>query len=239
MRGVVLRGTAARLNQYGLGYVAGKTGTTNSYRDAWFVGYVPDLLTAVWVGFDDGTPLRISSGEAAIPMWAEYMRRAPHSRNDIEAPDGVAIVEVEAASGRVWRTGCGPSIVEVFLAGTEPGDVCVGSWDGQPMLTGFEEPAYMTEEEWAEWMRQMEAMQEIQPVIDPDLDTMGVEIEIDTMMPAPDDPELEPPLVDSLPLPRDTIRPPVIPPPPPPPAPIPPAAPPNPPPVPIDSIGRE
>lgn len=239
MRGVVLRGTAARLNQYGLGYVAGKTGTTNSYRDAWFVGYVPDLLTAVWVGFDDGTPLRISSGEAAIPMWAEYMRRAPHSRNDIEAPDGVAIVEVEAASGRVWRTGCGPSVVEVFLAGTEPDDACVGSWDGQPMLTGFEEPAYMTEQEWAEWMRQMEAMQEVQPVIDPDLDTMGVEVEIDTTMPEPDEPELDPPLVDSLPLPRDTVRPPVIPPPPPPPAPFPPAAPPNPPPVPIDSIVRE
>ncbi|HEU4879827.1 MAG TPA: PBP1A family penicillin-binding protein, partial [Gemmatimonadaceae bacterium] len=61
MRGVVERGTAASLNQYGLSYVAGKTGTTSNYRDAWFVGYVPDLLTAVWVGFDDGTPLRMSS----------------------------------------------------------------------------------------------------------------------------------------------------------------------------------
>ncbi|HEX5577618.1 MAG TPA: PBP1A family penicillin-binding protein, partial [Gemmatimonadaceae bacterium] len=99
MQGVVARGTAARLNQYGLGYVAGKTGTTNSYRDAWFVGYVPDLLTAVWVGFDDGTPLRISSGEAAVPMWAEYMRRAPHSRKALQAPEGVSVVEVEAATG--------------------------------------------------------------------------------------------------------------------------------------------
>ena len=246
MRGVVLRGTAARLNQYGLGYVAGKTGTTNSYRDAWFVGYVPDLLTAVWVGFDDGTPLRISSGEAAVPMWAEYMRRAPHSKSDLQAPEGVSILEVEAATGRVWRAGCGPSVVEVFLSGTEPRDVCGGYWEGDPTLTGFEEPSYLTEEQWAEWMRQMAGMQEdsLYPVID----TVGYEVEIeasDTIGVEPEDPEI--PVIDSIPLPRDTIRPPVVPPPvvpppiipPPPPSPVPPAAPPNPPPVPIDSVSRD
>ena len=230
MQGVVDRGTAARLNQYGLGYVAGKTGTTNSYRDAWFVGYVPDLLTAVWVGFDDGTPLRISSGEAAVPMWAEYMRRAPHSRKVLQAPEGVSVVEVEAATGRVWRNGCGPSVTEVFLAGTEPREQCGGYWDGQPMLTGFEEPAYMTEEQWAEWARQMAGLQEIQPVEDPDsielnpADTIVGE-EIDTAAVQPPvigDPPVRPPVVDSIDPP--VVQPPVTPPPPPPP------------PVPIDSI---
>ena len=254
MRGVVARGTAARLNQYGLGYVAGKTGTTNSYRDAWFVGYVPDLLTAVWVGFDDGTPLRISSGEAAVPMWAEYMRRAPHAKSDIEPPQGVTIVEVEAASGRVWRDGCGPSVVEVFLAGTEPRDVCAGYWDGQPMLTGFEEPSFMTEEELAEWARMMEGMQGLEPVIDPEaFDTIGYDVEIDASdsigfdPEEPEIPEINPPVVDTLPQVRDSTRPPVVPPPPAPtplpqpqpqpqpPAPIPPPAPP---PVPIDSLPR-
>src|SRR6185436_9089297 len=52
LRGVVRRGTATRLKRYGLGYVAGKTGTTNDYRDAWFVGYTADMVTSVWVGFD-------------------------------------------------------------------------------------------------------------------------------------------------------------------------------------------
>ena len=228
MQGVVARGTAARLNQYGLGYVAGKTGTTNSYRDAWFVGYVPDLLTAVWVGFDDGTPLRISSGEAAVPMWAEYMRRAPHSRKALQAPEGVSVVEVEAASGRVWRNGCGPSVTEVFLAGTEPRDQCGGYWDGQPMLTEFEEPAYMTEEQWAEWARQMAGMQEIDPVEDPDsieldpADTLVVE-DVDSAAVEP--PEVAPPVVDSVNPP--VVAPPVVVTPPPPP-----------PPVPIDSIGN-
>ena len=70
LRGVVRRGTASRLSRYGLGYVAGKTGTTSDYRDAWFVGYTPDMVTSVWVGFDHGAPLRLSSGEAAIPIWA-------------------------------------------------------------------------------------------------------------------------------------------------------------------------
>ncbi|HVD61433.1 MAG TPA: PBP1A family penicillin-binding protein, partial [Gemmatimonadaceae bacterium] len=86
MRGVVLRGTAARLSGMGMDYLAGKTGTTSNYRDAWFVGYAPDLLTAVWVGFDDGTPLRMSSGEAAVPIFATYMQRADHIRDELRPP---------------------------------------------------------------------------------------------------------------------------------------------------------
>ena len=145
MRGVVMRGTAAALNQSGLGYVAGKTGTTSNYRDAWFIGYTPDLLTAVWVGFDDGTPLRMSSGEAAVPIWATYMTRAPHSQADIMPPQGVSMVEVEAMTGRVWQPGCGPSVVEAYLSGTEPHDPCGGSFDGSQMLGMYEEPPMMTD----------------------------------------------------------------------------------------------
>ena len=182
------------------------------------------------------------------------MRRAPHAKSDIEPPQGVTIVEVEAASGRVWRDGCGPSVVEVFLAGTEPRDVCAGYWDGQPMLTGFEEPSFMTEEELAEWARMMEGMQGLEPVIDPEaFDTIGYDVEIDASdsigfdPEEPEIPEINPPVVDTLPQVRDSTRPPVVPPPPAPtplpqpqpqpqpPAPIPPPAPP---PVPIDSLPR-
>src|SRR5207249_11061236 len=77
LRGVVMRGTASRLKRWGLGYVAGKTGTTSDYRDAWFVGYTPDVVTTVWTGFDRGAPLRLSSGEAAIPIWGAYMSAIP------------------------------------------------------------------------------------------------------------------------------------------------------------------
>lgn len=188
MRGVVLRGTAASLNQYGLDYVAGKTGTTNNYRDAWFVGYTPDLLTAVWVGFDDGTPLRMSSAQAAVPIWGTYMSRAQHIRADIRPPVGVTMVEIEAATGKVWEIGCGPSVIEAFLSGTEPRERCGGYYEGSLVLGPFEEPPMLTDEQLAEWARAMSALHEGEIVKDPDLtdtaepiDTAEITEEVDSV----------------------------------------------------------
>lgn len=171
MRGVVMRGTASRLDEAGLGYLAGKTGTTSNYRDAWFVGYSPDLLTAVWLGFDDGTPLRMSSGEAAVPIFAAYMQRAPHVRGELRPPQGVSFVEVEAMSGRRWMPGCGPSVVEVFLSGTEPAEQCGGFFDGSMVMGGFEEPPVITEEQsrmMEQSAQEMMRMREREMVHDPD-----------------------------------------------------------------------
>ena len=247
MRGVVMRGTAASLNQSGLGHVAGKTGTTSNYRDAWFVGYVPDLLTAVWVGFDDGTPLRMSSGESAVPIWAAFMRGAPHARGEIAAPPGVSVIQVEAASGRVWREGCGPALTEVFLDGSEPRVPCGGAFDGSSIYAQFEEPGTLTEEQWAEWDRANAGMGNVQIVDDPDA--------VETTEPdlvTPPTPELdsadaaqrledERRLEEQRRRERDSLRapppvevrppppPPVLPPPPPPVDPLPPPPPPPPP----------
>ena len=77
LRGVVQHGTASRLRRYGLGYVAIKTRTTGDYRDAWFVGYA-GIVSAVWVGFDHGAPLRLSS--ARPPSDLEPMSAFPHLR---------------------------------------------------------------------------------------------------------------------------------------------------------------
>ncbi len=173
MRGVVIRGTAAGLNQYNLGYVAGKTGTTSNYRDAWFVGYAPDLLTAVWVGFDDGTPLRVSSGVAAIPIWAAYMTRAPHTKGEIKAPAGVSVMEVEAATGGVWRAGCGQSVIEAFLAGTEPTQPCGGAL-GDQMMSIYEEPGLLSDEMAAQMSAYDSGLSHVDPVNDPDLQDMSV-----------------------------------------------------------------
>lgn len=162
MRGVVQRGTGSDLQHLGLGHIAGKTGTTNDYRDAWFIGYAPDLLTAAWVGFDDGTPLRISSAEAALPLWAAFMARAPHQRAEIKAPDGVNFVDIEPASGLRWRPGCGFRFEEAFLSGTEPEEQCRGRVEQPPILIVFQEPPVITPEESAE-----RSVGEIQIVIDP------------------------------------------------------------------------
>ena len=77
LEGVINAGTAASARAAGVpGAVAGKTGTTNEGRDAWFVGYSPNLLALVWVGFDDGTPAGLSGSEGALPIWSEFMRQA-------------------------------------------------------------------------------------------------------------------------------------------------------------------
>ena len=193
MRGVVIRGTAAGLNQYGLNYVAGKTGTTSNYRDAWFIGYTPDLLTAVWVGFDDGRPLRMSSGEAAIPIWGSYMSRVPHRNTDIGAPQGVSIVEVEAASGRVWQPGCGPSVIEAFLSGTEPRDPCGGFYDGMQNLSIYMEPP-MLSDEMAAQMAAYDSAYRVQAIDDPDLADMS---QVDTATEVEDTVIVDPPRLDT------------------------------------------
>ena len=228
MRGVVAHGTASRLNQLGLGYLAGKTGTTSSYRDAWFVGYAPDLLTAVWVGFDDGTPLRMSSGEAAVPMWGEFMQRAPHVKGEIRPPAGVSFSEIEAMSGRLWRPGCGPSVVEVFLSGTEPRETCGGSFEGSYTMGQFEEPPMISEDAAAAMVEGME-LNEPQMIHDPDSADMSSDdedaAEEDTAFDSVQiRPPVPPPVVprESRPIPPPAPSeipppPPEIPPPPPPP----------------------
>jgi penicillin-binding protein 1A len=77
MKGVVKRGTAAKAAQMPY-YLAGKTGTTNDFRDAWFVGFSPNLLCLVWVGYDRNAFLgkRESGGTAALPIWMDFMSKA-------------------------------------------------------------------------------------------------------------------------------------------------------------------
>jgi penicillin-binding protein 1B len=157
LRGVVQRGTAARLKRYGLGYVAGKTGTTSDYRDAWFVGYTPDMVTSVWVGFDHGAPLRLSSGEAAIPIWGAYMSAIPHVRRDPQPPKGVTFRNIDPESGMLWDDGCPGPLHEVFLAGTAPTHHCPRGLVGRIVRRvffdpdHFDEPAAITFDQFRRW----------------------------------------------------------------------------------------
>src|SRR5438552_17436952 len=77
LRGVINEGTGAGARSAGFTLdAAGKTGTTNDLRDAWFVGFTPELLTVVWVGFDDNQPVGLSGAQAALPIWTQFMMRA-------------------------------------------------------------------------------------------------------------------------------------------------------------------
>jgi penicillin-binding protein 1B len=157
LRGVVQRGTASRLKRYGLGYVAGKTGTTSDYRDAWFVGYTADMVTSVWVGFDHGAPLRLSSGEAAIPIWGAYMSSIPHLRGEPRPPTGVTFRDIDPESGMLWQDGCPGPIHEVFLDGTAPTMRCPAGFFGGIIRSvffnrdNFDEPPAITLEQFRKW----------------------------------------------------------------------------------------
>jgi penicillin-binding protein 1B len=118
LQGVVERGTAAEVRARGVGgAVAGKTGTTNDTRDAWFVGYSPRLVAVVWVGFDDGAPLGLTGARAALPIWAEFMRAAAalEDPGEFRVPPAMAVRQV---------CGAGP---ELFLPLTEPQEPCAAA----------------------------------------------------------------------------------------------------------------
>jgi penicillin-binding protein 1B len=127
MRSVINEGTGAGARAAGFTLdAAGKSGTTNDLRDAWFVGFTPELLAVVWVGFDDNTPLGLSGTQAALPIWTEFMRRSSAGQENVafEPPDGISFVEIDRDTGRLALPTCPRVTNEAFLAGTEPLEIC-------------------------------------------------------------------------------------------------------------------
>jgi penicillin-binding protein 1B len=123
MEGVMARGTGAAARALGVsGPVAGKTGTTNDGRDAWFVGYARNLLALTWVGFDNGEPHGLSGTQAALPIWADFMRQAldAYPAPPFEAPAGVAVLDIDMSTGKPATAFCPLVARETFLTGTEP-----------------------------------------------------------------------------------------------------------------------
>jgi penicillin-binding protein 1B len=127
MRSVLNEGTAAGARSAGFQLdAAGKTGTTNDLRDAWFVGFTPELLTVVWVGFDNNQPVSLSGTQAALPIWTAFMKAATAGRPSVpfQVPDGVTFAEIDRDTGKLALPNCPRTLTESFLAGTEPGEYC-------------------------------------------------------------------------------------------------------------------
>ena len=124
LEGVVDRGTAKAAAGIGKP-LAGKTGTTNESRDAWFMGFSPDLVVGVFVGYDQprGLGARETGATVALPIWIEVMRAALRDRPGVpfRTPPGVSLVRVDAATGRPPSPDSRAVIAEAFLPGTEPG----------------------------------------------------------------------------------------------------------------------
>jgi len=122
MKDVVNRGTASKVRGRGLkGVLAGKTGTS---RDGWFAGYTPNLVCAVWVGFDDGSQLGLTGANSALPIWADFMQAAlaehPEWGGDWEKPAGVEEVEINPETGELTAAGDTVKRTEYFINGTGP-----------------------------------------------------------------------------------------------------------------------
>jgi membrane carboxypeptidase/penicillin-binding protein len=127
MRSVINEGTGAGARAAGFALdAAGKTGTTNDLRDAWFVGFTPELLTVVWVGLDDNQPVGLSGTQAALPIWAAFMIRALAGHDNVQfaEPPGIVAVEIDRDTGKLAGPLCPRVFKEAFLSGTEPTQAC-------------------------------------------------------------------------------------------------------------------
>ncbi|WP_240489081.1 transglycosylase domain-containing protein [Cohnella thermotolerans] len=117
-------GTAHRVSRMITRPVAGKSGTTSS--DAWFVGYTPELVASVWVGYDRGRAITSTEAHRAAPIFAEFAEKALASvpARDFPVPEGVVSVYVDPSTGQLASDKCPEKVLETFLAGTEPTDTC-------------------------------------------------------------------------------------------------------------------
>jgi penicillin-binding protein 1A len=149
LRDVIRRGTGQRAGALGRGDIAGKTGTTNDGRDAWFSGFTPDLVAAAWVGFDQERPLGPDEEGArtALPMWIYFMREALAGRPErrLPMPDGVVTARVALETGEFAESLAPASDFEYFLADHLPPGVEGASGDTvrnvQPAQK-YEEPIF-------------------------------------------------------------------------------------------------
>ena len=132
LKEVVQSGTGYQARQLGRP-VAGKTGTTNDEQDAWFMGFSPYLLTAVYVGFDELQPMgRLETGgRVALPLWLAYRQAVEDNYpvQDFPVPPGIVFAQVNAATGGLAGPGAGETYYLPFMAGTEPTS-SQGQWVG-------------------------------------------------------------------------------------------------------------
>ena len=123
MQDVVNYGTGWRIKALGKP-AAGKTGTTNDYRDAWFVGYTTGITASVWVGFDDVRPLgsQETGARAASPIWLNFMKYASNTAesSDFSVPEGIVVYPIDPSTGLLSKEETTTSLKEYFKDGTQP-----------------------------------------------------------------------------------------------------------------------
>jgi penicillin-binding protein 1A len=147
MEGVPIRGTAAASGIKDLGkHIAGKTGTTNDEKDVWFVGFSPDLVVGVFMGYDKPRHIadRATGGALAAPIFRDFMKVALADKPSVpfQAPVGIKLIRVNVKTGMRAAPGDPQVILEAFKPGTAPPDgsavVGVTDPDGRPLTVSPE-----------------------------------------------------------------------------------------------------
>ncbi len=139
-------GTGAGAARMGLNFpAAGKTGTTDDYRDAYFVGYTPQVVCGVWVGFDRPQNIGLTGAAAALPAWAHFMTEVtPRTSPPFTVPPGITIATIDPTSGGLATTNC-PRVATVpFLSGTAPTALCPLHGGSAPLPTLIAGPGAAT-----------------------------------------------------------------------------------------------
>lgn len=130
LENVVNKGTGKTVRNMGYsGPCAGKTGTTNDFTDAWYIGYTPDLVVGIWIGFDSKQSMgrNMVGGAIAAPIWAEFMlNAAPHTGKEFPVPDNIIFKKVCTKSGLLATAACTEinTVDAPFIEGTEPAKPC-------------------------------------------------------------------------------------------------------------------
>jgi penicillin-binding protein 1B len=144
MEEVLRSGTGAGVHGYGFNLpAAGKTGTS---FDGWFAGFTSKLICVVWVGFDDNRDFKLEGAHSALPIWAEFMKNAHkhreyHNVHAFSAPEGIVATEIDAETGQLATTSCPKIRTQMFIAGSQPVDVCKLHSGGRTLVAGWETTA--------------------------------------------------------------------------------------------------
>ena len=145
LQDVISRGTGIRAKALGRGDLAGKTGTTNDQKDGWFAGYNAELVTTVWVGFDQPAPLgrHEYGGTTALPIWMKFMASALDGKPEASQPmpDGMMTLRIDPATGRSARPGSTNGILEVFKEEEAPpsyGEIDANGYRDEGAVTPLE-----------------------------------------------------------------------------------------------------
>jgi penicillin-binding protein 1B len=127
MEGVLARGTAKEAKALGIYFPAsGKTGTTNGNRDSWFVGFTPDVVCAVWVGYDSGADTGLTGAKGALHIWARFLRALYPQAGPraVVAPEGIETAVIDPETGYIATSDCPQKLREAYITGTAPKETC-------------------------------------------------------------------------------------------------------------------